>query len=252
MDTLKRIGVSEAFYSIQGEGKTMGRPSVFIRLSGCNLMCGGAGTEKDGKLHNEATWRCDSIEVWRKGKMFTALDLTDKLDKEFSFLNRLKKGAHLIITGGEPMMQQPAIIDFVNWLHDVYLINPFVEIETNGTLPMSTDFKEFAIKTNKQFNVSPKLANSGELLIRRQLHIDYLQVNSQFKFVVASELDIAEVSNIIKQYRIPTHQVWLMPAASTQDELNAVSDFVAKSAMNMGCNYSHRLHISIWNQKTGV
>ena len=60
--------VSEYFYSIQGEGKTMGVPSVFIRLTACNLMCGGRGTEKDFKLHNGATWRCDSIEVWRKGK----------------------------------------------------------------------------------------------------------------------------------------------------------------------------------------
>lgn len=252
MDTLKRIGVSEAFYSIQGEGKTMGRPSVFIRLSGCNLMCGGAGTEKDGKLHDGATWRCDSIEVWRKGKMFTPEQLTDKLDAEFAFVNRLKKGAHLIITGGEPMMQQPAVIALATYLFEAYAINCPIEIETNGTLPMTQLFKEFAIKQNKQFNVSPKLANSGEPISRRGLHNDYLQVNSQFKFVVSSEDDINEVSAMMIQFRIPAYQVWLMPAASTQDELNAVSDFVAKSAMRMGCNYSHRLHIAIWNQKTGV
>ena len=45
MDT--KLAISEVFYSIQGEGKTMGIPAVFVRLAGCNLMCGGMGTQFD-------------------------------------------------------------------------------------------------------------------------------------------------------------------------------------------------------------
>ena len=51
-----QIKIAEHFYSIQGEGRTAGYPAIFIRLSGCNLLCGGAGTQTDGKLHNGATW----------------------------------------------------------------------------------------------------------------------------------------------------------------------------------------------------
>lgn len=64
--TKQEIAISEDFYSIQGEGITMGMPSLFVRLGGCNLLCGGAGTQKDKMLHNGATWRCDSIEEWQE------------------------------------------------------------------------------------------------------------------------------------------------------------------------------------------
>jgi len=61
------IRISEHFYSLQGEGKTMGVPAIFVRLQACNLLCGGYGTQKDGKLHDGATWRCDTLDVWTKG-----------------------------------------------------------------------------------------------------------------------------------------------------------------------------------------
>jgi hypothetical protein len=63
-----RLAISEVFYSIQGEGITTGTPSVFVRLGGCNLMCGGMGTQFDNELHNGASWRCDTIEVWMKAQ----------------------------------------------------------------------------------------------------------------------------------------------------------------------------------------
>ena len=58
-----KLAISEIFFSIQGEGKTVGIPSVFVRLGGCNLICGGEGTQNDKKLHNNAKWRCDTIEI---------------------------------------------------------------------------------------------------------------------------------------------------------------------------------------------
>lgn len=246
----KKLTVSEAFFSFQGEGKTMGVPSVFIRLAGCNLMCGGVGTEKDGKLHNGAKWRCDSIEVWRKGKSFTPEELVKKLDSDFSFTLKLRAGAHLIITGGEPMLQQEGIINFLSYLQRVYAIIPYIEIETNGTIAITEKFHLIGI--NKQFNVSPKLSNSGESINNRRLLREYIQINSQFKYVVANEEDLREVNHEITKYSIPVSKVWLMPAASDRDRLHALQQWVLQSALEIGCNYSHRLHIEIFNQRTGV
>jgi organic radical activating enzyme len=247
----KKLAVAEAFYSLQGEGQTMGRPSVFIRLAGCNLMCGGQGTQKDGKLHNGATWRCDTIEVWLKGKKKSHAELVNELDIKFDFIIRLKLGAHLIITGGEPMLQQEAIIDFLYYLETTYRVNPYTEIETNGTVEPLKDLIDIV----DLFNVSPKLSNSGEPYEKRihpEVLFKFVKLVSQFKFVISDLHDISETHSIIKKIKIPNHMVWFMPAASTKQELEDIQNSVAQYAVVNHYNYSNRLHIQIWNQKTGV
>ena len=92
----QKIAVSEFFYSLQGEGRTMGIPAVFLRLTGCNLMCGGYGVEKDGILRDGATWVCDTIAVWIKGTTYTFEDLTELMKQKIDFINLLKKGVHFV------------------------------------------------------------------------------------------------------------------------------------------------------------
>lgn len=250
MSKENHLAVAEAFYSIQGEAQTMGRPSIFIRLAGCNLMCGGKGTEKDGKLHNGATWRCDTIEVWLKGKKKSHEELIQELDARFGFLTRLKHGSHLIITGGEPLLQQNQIVSFLYYLSAQYGIEPFTEIETNGTIEPIYDLECLV----DLFNVSPKLTNSGESNQSRDTGAlkKFANLNAQYKFVVSEDEEIQEVISIMTKYKLKPVDVWLMPAASDRDTLNKVSKYVIQNAMTYGLNYSHRLHIEIWNQKTGV
>src|SRR5690606_37319517 len=149
----KFLFVSECFYSIQGEGTTTGVPAVFLRLSGCNILC------------KSDAWICDSIEVWKKGVKTAFKDVIEE-----DWVERLKKGAHLVITGGEPLMHQKKIIDFICWFSEEFGFKPFIEVETNGTL---RPLKDFDLLVNK-WNVSPKLSTSGEKFEKRY-KIDALQ-----------------------------------------------------------------------------
>tara|TARA_R110000744_G_scaffold106225_1_gene202444 strand:+ start:5248 stop:5976 length:729 start_codon:yes stop_codon:yes gene_type:complete len=238
------IRVSEHFYSLQGEGNTMGIPAIFVRLQSCNLMCGGKGTEQDGKLHNGATWRCDTIEVWQKGIKYSVEDFADLIIKEYG--EHILKGCHLVITGGEPLMQQRAVFDLIlDLIKKGYA--PFIEIETNGTILPS---KEMGVVVNL-WNVSPKLSNSGEILPKRykpKVLEWYTKQKAIFKFVISNYKDWEEV----KEYGLPNEMIRLMPAASDIDELNKSSKLVSEICINETIKFSSRLQIILWNKTTGV
>ena len=239
-----KLAVSEVFYSIQGEGVTTGYPSVFIRLGGCNLMCGGMGTQFDGELHNDATWRCDTIEVWMKAN---SQNIDDVLGEEHhkAFAN----GAHAIITGGEPMMQQAGVEELINYLRGLYP-GIVVEIETNGTIIPSMQLQDLVT----QWNCSPKLANSGNH--RNQYFNENVirvlnKLNTQFKFVVTTAKDWHEISELYLPH-IDKSKVWLMPSGENQELLNQSKQEVAELVKDNYLKFTNRLHIEIWNKKTGV
>jgi len=241
----KKLAVSEIFYSIQGEGKTMGYPSVFLRLGGCNLMCGGMGTQHDKELHNDAEWRCDTIEVWMKSQSIKIHDILEK-----KYIEELNHGAHLIITGGEPLMQQKNLIPFLEYIKK--LTNCYIEIETNGTIIPNKKL----LNVVDLFNCSPKTANSGNDYEMRfnsnALNVINLDAkDSIFKFVISNNNDYKE---IIKDYGnyIKRNKVWLMPAGENQILLNKNKNIVAEICKENNVKFTTRLHIEIWNKKTGV
>ncbi len=243
------IAISEHFYSIQGEGKTMGVPSIFIRLTACNLICGGRGTEKDKKLHNGATWRCDSIEVWRKGKQYD--------EEEFANIiyNKYKKeiygGSHIVITGGEPLLQQKALKPFIEKLIQLLSFKPFIEIETNGTLIPTLIYEYIDL-----INCSPKLSNSGEDINRRikKETLTFLNLSPKtiFKFVISREEDIEEINSIIDTLQLNKQKIYLMPSAEDQEELIKNQDLVLNYCLQNTYKFSTRLQIILWNKTTGV
>ena len=247
------LAVSETFLSVQGEGHTMGRLSYFIRLAGCNLMCGGKGTEKDGKLHDGATWRCDSIEVWMKGKSMTFGEIVTQMGGD-KFISNLRAGHHLIFTGGEPMIQQSNILEFLYYLiNDRDVKGLIAEIETNGTI-----MPEFSIRFQiKYWNVSPKLSNSGESFDKRfnGSTINFISretKNPMFKFVISNANDLLEIERDYLPHIESRQQIWLMPAADTRAELDRLSEYVVNACKRHGYNYSHRLQLSIWDKTVGV
>ena len=117
------LRISEKFYSIQGEGASVGVPAYFIRFQGCNLMCGGEG----GKLMKEgkATWWCDSEKLWRQGKLYSNEEVLQDLEDN-NYLNNILNGiTHLVWTGGEPTleMHRNGIIDFMHYMYFKYPFN---------------------------------------------------------------------------------------------------------------------------------
>lgn len=228
---MNKLAVSETFYSIQGEGQTQGIPAVFIRLAGCNLLCQGK-------------WECDTIKVWRKGKKKEFKDVLSE-----RYISHLKEGAHLVITGGEPLLQQRSIRNYLAWVVREYDFIPIVEIETNGTiLPLNSLSGHI-----DYWNVSPKLKNSGLLYEERINEVALLRLsgyNTIFKFVISEESDWIEIMQDFDM--IDFTKIWLMPAAETREDLIKNSPAVVKLAIENRVKFSNRLQLQIWNKTTGV
>jgi 7-carboxy-7-deazaguanine synthase len=249
----QKIAVSEYFYSLQGEGRTMGIPAIFLRLTGCNLMCGGYGVEKDGVLRNGATWVCDTIAVWMKGTTYTFAELVNKMNEEIQFIQRLKSGVHLVITGGEPLLQQKRMLHFLQYLEEEYDCVPIVEVETNATLT-PLDLLDARVH---YWNCSPKLKNSGmleqERIKEEALRYFAQRPKSMFKFVIAEKSDFEELwLDYIESGILPKAQLVLMPAADSLEQLLIQNKMVAELCIQHQIRMCTRMHVEIWDQLTGV
>lgn len=252
----KYLIVAETFYSLQGEGPTAGIPAIFLRLGGCNLLCGRNpnDTPADG-----ATWECDTIDVWRKGKRIEVNALLEKMNDELDLVNRVSNGAHLVVTGGEPLMQQDSLAEFLELLSAEVCHPIYVEIETNGTMSPECNLLPHV----NQYNVSPKLRNSGQPFEKRVIPeaLEWFVNNSRgledyafFKFVVSDAVaDWDEIKTVfVEPFDIPLSSIVLMPAASTLEELRQALPTLADLCKSQGVRMSSRAQIEIWNQTTGV
>ena len=246
------INVSESFYSIQGEGIFTGVPAIFLRLMGCNLTCGGVNTIKSGKCDTKAKWRCDTIEVWTTGKKVSFEDLCNHWET-LGWINVLERGAHLIITGGEPLLQSHALSDFLYFFRQKYAFIPFIELETNGTLITPRKLHTCI----RHYNVSFKTSNSGMPITRclqnKAATFFASLSNCTYKFVVSSKHDIQEIfDTYIDSLKLTLAQVCFMPGADSRLSLQKLEPKLIEWCKNIGVRYSTRLHIAVWNQKTGV
>ena len=248
------LSLSENFYSVQCEGASTGYPAYFIRLKGCNLMCGGKGGSlmKEGK----ATWWCDSEAVWRQGEKTDLQVLIDDWKSEGILDWVLEGRCHLIWTGGEPTLKkhQKDIVNCINHLHQEYEgCSLYNEIETNGTQTIEDDlFAEL-----NQINCSVKLANSGHTYVERHQVGPLKRImehpNYWFKFVISNESDIEEITkDFIEPLNIPANRVLMMPGLDHQDNFHERTEFCLQMAKKYGYVGLTRLHISAWNQTTGV
>ncbi len=227
------IPVSEIFYSIQGEGKYVGNPSVFVRVGGCNLKCPGFGERGcdsfyavDKKYKNE--WQNLSLE-----------DIKNEMKKYLKF------NPDLVITGGEPGLYFERLYPIIEWF------DGNITIETNATI--SPDFEKYPDYKKVAFAMSVKLSNSGEEYKKRvkKEAIKNIAKNARksfFKFVVNKDLN-DEIRDIVKGIDLP---VYCMPLGATKEELEINAPFVFEFCLKNGYRYSDRIHIRLFGKKRGV
>ena len=270
-----KLMISSDFYSVQGEGRSTGVPSYFIRLGLCNLTCGfsrvfgnqllkdksladGEIFKGDLELEGKATWTCDSTSQWLwRGEDKDFQYLIDQW-KEQGIYEDIKNGViHLIWTGGEPTIKghQVAITNFFKyWLtKELNLINVYNEIETNGTIVIEDEL----FHSLHQINCSPKLANSGmtekqrikpEAIKRIMEHSNY-----QFKFVISTEDDVLELfRDFVEPFNIPLKNVICMPGLDDQADFHERTQFCLEMAKKYKFIGMTRLHISAWDKTLNV
>jgi len=281
------IKVAELFYSIQGEGKYQGVPSIFLRTFGCNFTCGGFGmprgelsTERlkvnadDYKEYQElplVTTGCDSYASW--DPRFKHLSPVRDIDSIVNSIMELLpfnewRDEHLVITGGEPLLGwQRAFPDLLS--HPKMQGLKEITFETNGTQPLTEAFAYYledwqfpevypGFEREITFSVSAKLSCSGESredAIKPEVVCGYENVGRAYlKFVVATEDDIDEAVETAKIYRDAGFQgpVYLMPVGGVESVYNLNAKNVALAAMKLGWRYSDRLQVLLFKNEWGT
>ena len=286
---MSKIKIAELFYSIQGEGRYMGVPSVFLRTFGCNFKCAGFGMPRGEESHEAtdiaATHKmikafekyedlplvstgCDSYASWHPdfkelSPMLTSDAIADRIAEIIPFGEWREE--HLVITGGEPLLGwQRAYPDLLD--HPKMKGLKEITFETNGTQKLTQDFKNYLgvwkglprQQREITFSVSAKLPCSGEKwedAILPEVVCEYEEVGTAYlKFVIATEQDFADAECAIAAYRKAGFKghVYLMPVGGVESVYALNNRAVADMAMKNGLRYSDRLQVPLFKNEWGT
>ncbi len=283
-----KIRYSEVFYSIQGEGKWVGTPSVFLRTFGCNLECNGFGQPRDNHMPIEdmpynridisqydsvellpvVDIGCDSSASWgKKYKHLSPFGTTEEIAEKISSYAPWSTNNHLVITGGEPLLGwQKAYAELLD--HSSMSKLQHLTFETNGSKMVQEDFITYLnMRPYKIRNLevtwmcSPKLSLTGEdqgITINADVLLSMNAVkdsNINLKFVIRDKVDIVEVEQALDKYEkegVKIEDVFLMPEGATIEGQELTERNVADLCMKHGYKFSPRLHISLYGNSWGT
>ena len=283
---MSKIKIAELFYSIQGEGRYMGVPSVFLRTFGCNFKCQGFGlprgettTEVEAIASRITEFKryedlplvstgCDSYASWDPrfkdlSPMLTSDAIVERTMEILPF--NTWHDEHLVITGGEPLLgwqrAYPELLD-----HPKMAGLKEITFETNGTQKLTQDFKHYLSvwkglpRQGREvtFSVSAKLPCSGEKweeAILPEVVCEYEEVGTAYlKFVIATEQDYLDAIRAVKEYRLAGFKghVYLMPVGGVESVYALNNRRVADLAMAAGLRYSDRLQVPLFKNEWGT
>lgn len=234
-------GEPEIFASVQGEGPSAGVPVAFVRLSRCNLACEWCDTAYTWHFSGDNRPHRAGITYDRAANQVT-LPVPEVAERIRALGQR-----RLVITGGEPILQSGPLAELLETLDDMS-----VEIETNGTTraPPRLDIRI------DQYNVSPKLAHSGNppelALLPERLAAYAADPRAWFKFVIAAPEDLAEVIAIQRTHAIPAARIFLMPEGTDSATLRQREDWLVPLCLEHGFRLSDRLHIHLFGDTRGT
>jgi len=288
---LSKIKIAELFYSIQGEGRYMGVPSVFLRTFGCNFKCEGFGMKpgqkteeylnvnpEDYKTYNElplVTTGCDSYASWDpRFKHLSPVLSSDSIAEAIMDTLPYKEwnDEHLVITGGEPLLGwQRAYPDLLD--HPKMQSLKELTFETNGTQELTPEFRRYLLdwtlnprgivggargKDALTFSVSAKLPCSGESwedAIKPSVILQYQEVGTVYlKFVIATREDAKDARRAAAEYFEAGFKghVYLMPVGGVESVYEMNKRQVAEEAMTQGWRYSDRLQVPLFKNEWGT
>jgi organic radical activating enzyme len=225
----ENLFVSDIFASVQGEGKKIGTPSVFLRLGICNLQC---------------RW-CDTPYTWKKGFTDYKEQHADLVASKISALRKRGIINNLVITGGEPLLQQKAL---ARLLEDKSFNDMEIEFETNGSIPLMPQLKKMLRGRAVSFNISPKLEDSGNKPYKVNIYpraaLKFVYLNKKSERLIDDLLcDMGTITN-----GVPVH---IMPEGVSVRTMEKKYKAILAYCARKGFIFSPRLHIYLFGNKRG-
>ena len=236
----EKLNISDIYVSIQGEGRYLGHPAIFVRTSGCNLRC----------QWNETI--CDTpYTSWYPENSWISIDEVvkkiRKLRTEYAAIDTV------IVTGGEPLIQKN--LDVL--LKELVPMGLFVSLETNGTIarPLNLDFVSISPKLKSSVPKESRHEGSHTIMRYNREALRYWLNNYryQLKFVINHENDEYEISHMLSDLGVSDlEHIYIMPQGVTRAELRHNYRKCIDISIRRGWNYTPRAHIEIFGNVRGT
>jgi len=210
-----RLRITEIFYSLQGEGRYSGEPTVFIRLTGCPLRC----------------QYCDTEYAFYGGHWLGFDDIFEIIES-YSCMN-------ICVTGGEPLAQPNCVF----FLEELCKSEYKVSLETSGAMDISD------VDTMVSRVLDLKTPDSGEQEKNLWSNLDELTPHDQVKFVICSRTDYEWAKNVTDQHKLMDKCLVLFSPSHHQIEARQLADWILEDQLSV--RFQTQLHKLLWQDEPG-